>query len=126
MSRIKSHSFSFLLLSVFSSLLLTGCIGTDQWVWQHAAGFDVNIRQQTIHECESIAKDEARRFDFYFLDPYYYERFYYRGMHYPFFYPYYGFDSYREFQLRRGFFNVCMKAKGWRLVRQPLQNQGAP
>lgn len=100
-------------------LLLSGCIGRNQWVWQHPSGYGEQEKQQAITDCEAIANAEARHYAYPFPYPHYYDRFYYRDERFLYFPQYYHYLNQWEFEQRRRFFRICMKSKGWRLVKLP-------
>lgn len=114
----KRHNLLFLvLLLLASSLVLSGCMTSGNWVWQHPIEQDDQARVQAIIACEQIADDEVRRKVYY--SPYrfpYYDRYYSRHDHY-FYWPNdFFYNAHREFQDWNRYFRICMKAKGWRRV----------
>lgn len=114
MTQLSIHCCTLLLL-----LLLAGCIGRSQWAWQHPAGYGETERQQAIAECEMIATEESSRYDYYLPDPFFYDRYYFRGQHLYYWPGFYRYDWHRERHEYQRFFRTCMKAKGWRLIKLP-------
>ena len=110
-------------------LLLSGCVSSDYWAWQHPEKQDELQLLKDKKECRDLARSEVSSinygFDFYgaYDFPYYWPHF--RGRHQPPYFrrytPYLGsYDHYRFQQQRddlKRFFRICMKSKGWHRVK---------
>lgn len=126
----QKRGFIFFLL--MCSLALGGCATTTQWTWEHVDHLDQAVLAKDREECRNIARQEANQHQY---DPFYYDDFYFwpyqRWGRYPF--SYWGWSHHSRFELYQDnlerYFNVCMKAKGWSLVRKPIkpdQEQSPP
>ncbi len=109
--------FSLILAVIFFSGMLSGCLGSGYWVWQHPEGLSNASLQQAKIECRQLSQQQIDRFDYYYpryFGPYY-DSYYYRGhRNYYWRQPHYDFFRYNR-DLDR-LYNVCMQAKGWQLT----------
>jgi hypothetical protein len=114
----SSLQCSSLLLLI--SLLLSGCLGGETWRWQHPDELTDQARLQAIVSCEQLADEEVRR-NYAFYDYYPFpvyrsyspqDRFFFRDH-------YFHYLNHRRMQDRNRYFHICMKAKGWKLVKLP-------
>ena len=114
------HSrFIFISLLLVLPLLLSGCLGSGYWVWQHPDGLSNAALQEAKLECRQLAERQVDRFDYYYpayYGPYYDDYFFWQGHHRPYYWrqPLYDFHRYNR-DLDR-LYNVCMQAKGWQLI----------
>jgi len=113
-----------LLLILLTTILLGGCVSKSHWVWKNPDKPTEIDFLKDKKECRELARSETAQIDYYydyspfgppfgipFYVPYYYDRYSYR---HPF------FNDYRYFQEQddlEHFYRVCMKAKGWELVK---------
>lgn len=116
-----SQKFRKLAILLTSLLLLSGCIGKQQWEWQHPQNPGDEAKRLAIAECEKIASEELRPGDYYLYFPYpsYFDRHVFKER-YPYYWnDYYLFRAQQDFFERQRYFRICMKAKGWQLVKLP-------
>jgi len=111
----------FFLLLTLLLFVLSGCASKTYWEWEHKDHLDRSILLADRQECQKIARREADRNDHYYLyhDYLYYWPYDRWGRYYV---PYRGWYLHSRFMryqddLER-FFSVCMKAKGWTLVKK--------
>jgi hypothetical protein len=110
-------------------LLLSGCVSSSYWTWQH---HDKQGELQLLKdkkECRDLAQSEVSSInyyhDFYGMYDFSYYWPYYRGSHrLPYFRsykPFFGsYGHYRFLQQQDDldrFFRICMKSKGWYRVK---------
>lgn len=111
----------FSLLLIVLMLILSGCASKTYWEWEHKDQVDRSQLLKDREECRKIARQEADRNDHYYLynDYFYYWPYDRWGRRYV---PYWGWHHHSRFMryqddLER-FFSVCMKSKGWTLVKK--------
>ncbi|MFK5926172.1 MAG: hypothetical protein QM483_06040 [Desulfuromusa sp.] len=109
------------LCTIFFLLLLSGCVSSSDWIWQHPDKQGELQLLKDKKECRDLAQSEVAQSN-YFYD-------YYDMYDFPYYWPYYR-DSYRRPYFRgyghyrfrqqqdnlERFFRVCMKSKGWERV----------
>jgi hypothetical protein len=113
-------AYFFLLPTLLLPIVLGGCVNKSHWVWKHPEKPTELEFLSDKKECNDLAQEESSKIDYYygyrslfsspFYTPYYHDRYSYH--------PFANDDRYfrQQDDLER-FFRVCMKAKGWELVK---------
>ncbi len=136
MRRRKPDWFKFFLqlISATLLLLLCSCISPSYWIWQHPNKQGELQLLKDRKECHELAKTEVAQINYYYAfynmgqryeylsySPYYYDR--YRR---PYFHSYHHFRFVQQQGDLERFFQICMKAKGWRRVRVEPEKSNNP
>ena len=132
MKRDLARELGPLLTSLALVLLLSGCASRSLWVWDSVEGKSEAQFLEDDLDCQALARHEAGRGRYYQpwpclgcspnywgadpFSPYYYDHS---------FHPFYGDPNlfFRYEDDLEQLYRVCMKAKGWQLVRKSIENE---
>jgi len=115
-----------LLLALLLPIVLGGCVNKSHWVWKNPEKPAESDYLKDEKECNELAQSETSRIDYYygyhslfsspFYTPYYHDRCSYH--------PFANDDRYfrQQDDLER-FFRICMKAKGWKLIKVEVNDR---